>query len=483
MRRLLLISFTFIFCCLTYVVEAQYNWSLKRCIDHALQNNLTIKRAQNDVLRAEVRVNRSKNSRLPNLNASINGGYQFGRTINPITNSFENMTVGSNSISMSGGATLFNLNRINNTIKQSELDLASTKLISQATANDLSLNVATAFLNILLGEEQLENAQKQLEQTTNQLEQTEKLIQAGSLPENEKLDILAQKALNEQSIIEAQNLVRLGYLNLQNLLQLPPQDNFTIAAPEITVPDYVDPSNFNFQNVYETALKTQPNIMAGELALQSANYGVDIAKADLYPRLTVFASLSSAYSNQVRDFLQPNNDNAQFILTPGQDVQIDGIPAEIAFFQEIGVEYPKKSYFDQMNDNFGQTIGLTLNIPIYNNYLTSANIQNAKISVLDQDLNNKQTLQQLQSDVQTAINNALASKESYEASLVAVEAAETAFENAQKRYDLGAINSLEYTTSLNNLDRARINLITSKYQYIFNLKVIDFYLGKELILD
>ncbi|MCB0589636.1 MAG: TolC family protein, partial [Phaeodactylibacter sp.] len=210
-------------------VFAQNTWPLEKCIQYAQQNNLSTKQAQYNIQDAQLMEKLNQFSRLPNLSARTSAGYQFGRTIDPTTNSFNNQRIGFNSFSIDAGMTAFGGGQINNSIKQSKKDLEAARLEAQATSNDISLNIASAYLSILLAEEQLQNARKRLELSQEQLGQTDKLIQAGSLPPNDRLDFLAQIALDEQSIVDAQNQVAIGYLNLKQLMEIDPNEDIRIV--------------------------------------------------------------------------------------------------------------------------------------------------------------------------------------------------------------------------------------------------------------
>lgn len=460
---------------------AQEVWSLERCILYAQQNNLTVKQAQYQVSNADLSVKQSVYSRLPNLNASITGGYQFGRTIDPVTNDFNNEQIGINSYSLDASVLLYNGNRINNTIKQSKLDLEAAKLDAQAASNNISLMVAASYLNILLFEEQLENARKNLEQSQQQLEQTDKLIQAGALPANDRLDFLAQIALNEQAVIEAQNQININYLGLKQLLELDPSTQMRIAQPEVEVPADANPDNFVTEEVYTAALGILPEIAAGEKRLQSAYLGEKIAQAGAFPSIRLFAGLNSNYSTLAVD---PTADPTDIQFADfNEDVLIDGQPATITTTGVSSITFPKRGFFDQLNDNFGQSIGLSIQIPIYNNSINKINMERARVGALIQEVQNKQQRNQIKTDIQQAIANATAAKEAMEAAERSVEATQRAFENAQRRFDLGAINSLEFSTARNTQERAQIDYIRAKYQYIFNLKVVDFYVGNPLRIN
>ena len=475
---LLLLCFLFI------ETNAQNSWSLERCIQYAQQNNLTIKQAEYAVESAQLQEKQSKAERYPSLNASGSFGIQSGRTIDPTTNDFVNQSVSFNSYGLNAGATLFNGFRIKNSIEQSQIDVKAALKDAESTSNNLALSIASAYLQILLSEEQESNATRQLEQANEQLSQTDKLINAGVLPQNDRLDILAQVALNEQTVVQAQNGVEAAYLALKQLLELEPNKEIKVEKPPVVIPESANPDVLTLNGVYTQALTTQPQIEAGELRAQSAEIGIDIAKSGKLPSLSIFGGLSTNWSSAARDFENPILiGDPVFTLGEEVPVVIAGIPTTLAEFDvDQEVDFKNLAYGAQLSQNFGQNIGISLNVPIFNRFNNDINMERAELNIKNQQVLNNQAKQRLKSDIQTAIANARASKKSFDASTRAKDAAEAAFNNAQRRFDLGAINTFEFSTAKANLDRSEIDLTTAKYQYLFNLKVVDFYVGKKLSL-
>lgn len=457
--------------------QAQNAWTLEKCVDYARQNNLRVKQAEYTIKNTGLTKRQNEFNRLPALSARTSGGLQFGRTIDPTTNTFNTEQIGFNSFSLDLSATLYGGNQINNSVKQSKIDLEAARLDAQATVNDIGLSIANAYLSILLAEEQLANGRRRLELSQTQLEQTDKLIQAGSLPPNDRLDFLAQIALDEQAIVETQNLVAIGYLNLKQLLEIDPTEDIRIVRPEsIQIPEGVDPFSFQTDEVYNTALQTQPQIRAADLRLESAQLGENIAQGGYLPTLSLFASLNTNYSSAFQSAIFG-------LVRTKQTVFINNDPVEIEFENQAPVDFRDIPYDTQIRDNFGQTVGLSLGIPIYSNHRNRINVERARLTVLNTQVTNRQLRQQLKTDVQRSIADARAARESLQAAQRAADAAQAAYDNADKRFRLGAINSLEYTTARNNLDRAQVDVIRAKYQYLFNLKVVDFYLGRPISLD
>ena len=426
-------------------LAAQEVWSLEKCVKHAAQNNLNLRQAEIGIQQAVLDKKRAEQARYPNLNAQIDGGFNFGRTIDPTTNDFRSTRIGSSRVFLGSDMTVYNGGRINNTIKQSKIDTEVAKADAASQLNDISLNIASAYLNVLVAQEQAVIAQKQVAQTKTQLEQTDKRIQAGVLPQNERLEILAQQARNQQNLVAAENNVAINLISLKNFLELDPTYDLAVETPPDVIQYTAVDDYLTLESVYQKALETQPSITASELRMESANLNVEIAKADKLPSVALFGNINSNYAH-IKDF---------------------------AF---------NEGYFNQLDNNLGQTLGARINIPIYNRGITDIAIEQARLGILNADVANKQAKQQLQADVQNAIASAKAAKAQLDANQIALDAAKASFDNAQKMYDLGAINTLEYTNARTNLDTAELDVVRAKYEYVFRAKVIDFYLGKELTL-
>ena len=471
------ITATILFACLSATsLQAQETWSLRKCIDYARDNSLSLKQAKYAIDMAALTDKQNRFSRFPSISGSASGGMQFGRTIDPTTNSFDNQRISFNNYSLNAGMTLFSGGQINNSIRQSNVDLEASKEEADAALNDIALNIANAYLQILMAEEQLDNAVKRRDLSQQQLDQTDKLIQAGTLPANDRLDVLAQIANDEQAIIQSRNSIDINYLNLQMMMQLDPSIVFKVERPEVIIPPDANPEAMTFREVYTTAVGIQPQIRASELRLQSAELDVDIARGALLPTLSIFGGIDTRWSSASRIVDQVND----ILVT--QKVIFNGIEEEIQFpSQEF--TFKDNPYFDQLDQNFGQSVGLSLQVPIYNNGRNRINVQRAQVGILNAKVQTDLTKQQLKNDVQAAIANARAGRRTLEASEKASEATRVAFENADKRFQLGAINNLQLLTARNTYDIAQTNLIVAKYDYLFRLKILDFYLGKEIKLD
>jgi outer membrane protein len=465
-----------VFIASTTLAQGQQPWSLVECVEYARENSLIMKQAALGIDRAEVNLKRQKNSRFPTINASAAGGAQYGRTIDPTTNSFDNQTIYFNSLGLNAAAVVYNGGRVNHAVEQGKYDLEASKLDADASFNSMALNIASAYLQILLSQEQVENAKRQLEQSQALFEQTNKLIQAGALPENERLTIEAQVALNEQTLIQAENALESSYLLLRQLLELEPGAPFSIVRPVVAIPADANPDALSWEEVYVAALGTQPQIQAGEMRMSSAEESYYQARSLGLPRLTLFANLNSNWSSLFRTV---EGTTTQFVSIP---VIFNGVSDTLQIGQQVPV-FVDESYLNQLNRNFGQSVGVNLSIPIFNGSQTRLAKEEVEIGVLSTKVAYDQTRQQLQADVQRAVNDAKAAKRSYDATRRSVDATRASFENAEKRYNIGNLNTYEYTLAKTNLDSAELSFTQAKFQYLFTLKVIDFYLGRPLNLD
>ncbi len=433
-------------------VIGQKVWTLREAVDYALENNLTVQQSENQAFQQTNILIQARQQRLPSLSGSANGGISFGLNVDPVTNVAVDQRFVNSSYNLNAGITVFSGGFINNTIKQSKLDERLAIKNIEVSRNDISLQVATAYLGILLAREQLVNAEARLELSEEQLAQTDKLIRAGSLPEVDRYDLVAQIATDQQTIVELENSVNTNTLTLKQLLQLPVADSFEVDRPEIELEESVLETDFDPVAVYNQALASQPEVEASRLQVESARIGEQIAKSSHFPTVSLFGGLNTSFSRLLDEELLPP-----------------------------GLEQP--GFEEQIRNNFGQSIGVSINIPIYNRGQITLGVQRAELVTKNADIQREQTIQLLANDVQAAVQSFRAAREAYRAAVRSLEAAEAAFNAAQRQYDLGAINTLNYVTSANRLDIARTDVTRNKYQLIFNLKVVEFYLGRPLELD
>lgn len=433
-------------------VMAQDEWTLERCISYALDNNIQIKQSALQAESAKLDKTQSLAQMFPNLNASTGFNVNFGRNIDPGTNQFVNEQVNSNNFRVGSNVTLFNGLRLLNTFKQSQLDLLAAEYNLEGLGNDISMSIATAFMQIMFSEELLTVAQEQLDIAAEQLQRTQKLVDAGSLPTGNLFDVEAQVAANELQVINAENALSAALLTLKQMLNLSASESFRIKRPEVDFPIETLGSK-TIGTVYDHALNNWPQIKARETNLESARKSEQIAFATYTPTLSANGSIGTFYSSSYEDI-----DFTTFERTP--------IP-----------------YGEQLDRNLSESVGLSLSIPIFNGLQSRTSVQKARLGRMNAELQLQDQKNQLYSSVQQAYNDATAAKRQFDASDKSVKATEKAFEYAEKRYEVGMMNSLEFNTAANNLTRARSELLRAKYDYIFKMKVLDFYQGKPITFD
>ena len=454
-------------------------WTLERAVAYALENNLQVRQLDYSQQTAELQLRQARNNRLPTISAGSNLSYQLGRTVDPTSNSFAQQNIFSQNINVQASVQLYGGGQIRNTILQREVDARAAALDRRVTANNTGLQVANAYLTVVLTREQLANARRQLDLTTENLSNTDKLIRAGSVPAGQRYDILATQAGNQQTVVELENAVAQNLLQLQLLLELDPSADFDVVAPDLEPTDADLFAGFEPEAVLEAARTTQPTIQAAELRQQSARLGEDVARAGFRPTVGLFANLSTNYSNLAKTF---SDEGSEIIFIPTQ-VEFQGQLVDLGLPQRVGGSIEDISYPDQLNQNFGQLAGISLQVPIFSRGQNKTNLALARLQSERAALDREQAVNQLRSDVETALTDLRAAQEAYRAARVSQEAAQFAYDNAERRYSAGAGNSLDLVTATNRLQQAETNLTRTKYQLIFNREVIEFYLGQGLSLD
>ena len=468
MKQLLLTFIALSF--LSFDLQGQKRLSLQECISLALDKSLTLQEAELSIENAEINQAQAKANRYPNLNGFGGLNYNFGRSIDPTSNEFITSPFTSNNYGLSSNVLIYGGRRIANAIVQSEIDYNITIEQKRQSEADIALQVSTAYLNSLFAIENINVAEAQLKQTQQQLDFINKLINAGARPENDRLDILAQISTNESNIIQAKNNQDISLLQLKQLIRIDPNEDILIAAPS-NIEVATDPDLVTFIEAYELTLRSQPAIMAALLQEESAAYNIKIAEADKLPSLSLGSNLNTAYSN--RGF---RRDGTETIEIP-QDITINGIPTTISLEQEFPV-IRDANFGEQFQDNISLGVGLNLSVPIYNRGITNNNIQRAKLGLKSSELATARLKENVQILVQQSLADARAAKKSLAASEKIVEARKAALDNAIKKFESGSLNTFDLTNIQTQLDNASINFLIDKYNYLFAVKVLEFYMGK-----
>lgn len=456
-------------------LSSQKIWSLEECIVFAIDNNLQAKSVDNNLKLSEIDVIQSKHSRYPSFGLGSNLGWNFGRTIDPTRNEFITQSFFNNGISVNSGVILFNGFRIQNTIDQAIINNQAVRKDQEHIRNDIALNVATAYLNVLFAKENKLNAEVQLNQTIDQKNLLNKLILVGNRPENDILDLDAQIAQNEQNLIVADNNLNISLLTLRQLMRLESSIPFDIVSPIIAIED----STYNLleeEEVFQIAIKNQRNIEAANLRIRAAEVGEKIAASAQLPSINTGFSLGTNYSNRGFRIAGFREDIInQDIIFQGQEVEI-GFPTTSPIIEST-------PYFDQISDNLSYGVGVSLNIPIYSNYNIRANKQRAQINTLNAKNNLEILSDNFRSVIMQSFAEAKAAKSRYNAAINTFKAQENLYNNSVKRFEIGALNSFDLVRVKSLMESSEINSLIAKYDYYFRLKVLDFYLGKPLKIN
>ena len=419
---------------------AQNVWSLQKCIDYALENNIQIKQQQLNTRYYENQVSQAKSNRLPNLNAQLGNDNSFGRSLT-YDNTYKNV----NSSSISGGAstnfTIFDGFQLTNTIEKQELDFQATLKDLQKAKDDMMLNIAAMYLQILFDEELVLVDEAQIEVTKQQLSRTTQLVEAGSLAKGAQLEIEAQLAREELQLVNSKNTTQLAYLGLYQMLELPIAESFKIEKP--VLPEVrANISMANSIDVFNNALNVRPEIQAAQLRVKSAEKDLEIAKGNYYPSLAFNANYYNLYNNKYTDIT-------------GEKIE----------------------FGSQLKNNGRSSLGLSLGIPIFNRFQVKNGVSNAELQIQDYQYRLQTTSNTLRKEIEQAYTNALAALNRYVSTEKAVESMQEAFRYVEEKFNVGMVNSVDYNLQKNQLTSAQSQLLQAKYEFIFRTKILDFYNG------
>lgn len=460
--------------------NSQSVWTLDSCVEYALANNISVKQAELNIELGDISKLQATGNLLPTLNCQGSHGYNWGQRIDPFTNQFATARIQSNSFGLATSINLFSGFQNWNTLKKADIDREVSVWNFQKMRNDIALNVATAFLNLVVNREVMQIASNNLSQTDKQVNRITKLVNAGQLSEASLSDILAQRASDEANYISAQNNVYLAKLSLAQLLMLSGEaaENFDVVVPTIDDIESLELIN-NVEAVVQSALSNFPEIKSAEASMLSADLNYKIAKGGVYPRLSASYSYGTGYSGASK-VVTGSPDSLSYPIGQvfGSNQFVFSFPQ--AFY--TADDYSTKPFNDQLKDNVNQSLFFNLTIPIFNGFSTYSSVKRAEIGSLSASYTLDQTKLQLIQSVERSYADAKASLANYIAAKASLEASEKAFGWAEKRYEQGAANSVEYGDARARVDNAQATLLRNKYEYLFKLKVLDFYLGKPISL-
>jgi outer membrane protein len=426
-------------------------WDLQRCVDYAIKNNISVRQADVQARLAALQAKQAKLYQYPSASFGTNVGLQNGRSIDPTTNLFTTTQLLSQSYSLQGGAQIFNWNKVQKNIDYASFTAAAALADVERAANDASLSVCNYYLQVLAAKEQIEVTKVQIAQTSSQLEITKKQVDAGSLPELNLVEVEAQLANDSSTFIAAQTTYEQALLTLKATINLDASAAFEVVTPPIDRIPILPLADLQPEPLYVLALTTQPLQKGDSLRMKAAEKNIAVNKASMYPSLNGSYSLGTTFNNKA--------------------------------LQYSGTTLSKYPYLNQINDNFRQSVGVGLSIPIFNNGQYKTAYEQSKLNYKTVQLNREQNNITLKNNIYTAYTNAVNSLQKSNAGRKSVGSNQKAYDFALKRYEVGLLSTIDLITNQNNLLKAKLQQISNEYDYVFKMKLLEFYRGQGLKLQ
>jgi outer membrane protein len=451
-------------------------WTLRECIDYAVKNNISIQSSELDIKNAAINKKDAIGAFLPNINASSSHSWNIGLNQNITTVLLENQTTQFTSAGLNVGVDIYNGLRNQLQLRKSNLSIIASQYQMTKMQEDIALNVANAYLQILFNKENLKVQLEQKLYNLTQLDRTQQLVDAGVVPKGDLLDIKATSASDSQRVIAAQNALLISKLSLAQLLRLDDFRNFDIdenQIPELNEEILLQSSEI----IVQKAKETRTELKIASTNVQLAEKDIAIAKGAYQPTISGFYSFSTraAYSDR---FVGVEPDLANPTSAIGYVDGTNQLVLQPNFSPILGNPLP---LFDQFSNNKGQNFGVSLNVPIFNGFATRNNVERSKVALERAKLNLSQQELDVERNVFTAYSDANAAKESFEAAEITLEARSLSFNYAKERYEVGLMNVFDFNQAQTLLVNAQSEVLRTKYDYLFRTKILEFYFGIPLI--
>ena len=449
--------------------QVQY-LTLEQCVSEALQNNMDIKSARTNAAIAGVYLNQAKMEQLPSISGYIGHGLNSGRSINPSDNSYITQSFTSADYSLSASLSLFNGFKIRNYIRKARLDHEAGQLDAQQQKDAITIQVIAAYLEVLNQQEILNNYYKQLLSTQVQYNRLDTLNQNGAANPDDFYDMKGQLSSSELAITNQQNVIKSAKIALFELMNQPLNMDIVLKNPAPTDPQ--PEQDKSIDGIYTKALSFLPSVKAADLKYQSAGKNVAVEKADYYPSLSLNAGIGTAFSSAAsRSVL------GDMVTAETGDYVMNGTEKLPVYSNSNAVSYRDIPYWDQLKNNYGTNVNLTLNIPIFNKLQSRSDV---KVAQLQQSLAKDQL-----STAQIALKNAIGkayfdqqtAREAWFKQQDLVTSYKEYFRISEVKFNAGAINSADYLIAKNKLSQAEISLVAAKYNYLFKTKILSYYEG------
>ncbi len=447
-------------------------WTLEECVELALEKNITIKQNELDYANAQIDKQAAIAGFFPRVNSNLSHSWNIGLNQNITTGLLENLTTQFSSAGVNLGIDIYRGKQNFNQLHRANLTLLARQYQLADISNDIALLVANSFLQIMFNREILSVQQEQLNVSKSELERTTELISAGVLVARDVFELEATIAAQEQAVVQAENSLRLAKINLAQLLLITDYENFDISFEELDVP-FSQVMGENPKNIYEKALTIRDDIKLAVTNVEIAETNLALAKGTLQPSLSAFYGYSTrlSYSDRTEGTGEFTNFPIGFVASNGNEVYATRENRRVVGPLPIA---------DQLGINDGHNFGLQLNIPIFNGLSAKSNVKRSKVNLERSKNSLEQQQLDLESTVNQAYNDAKGAYTFYQAAKKTTQARRDAFLDAQGRYEAGVMNSFNYTQIKQRYDAAVSDEVRAKYDYIFKLKVVEFYFGVPL---
>jgi outer membrane protein len=464
-----------------FCVRAQEKWGLRKCVEYAMTNNISVRQADIDARTAKLNFEQSRAAQYGQVSLNTGVGMSFGYSVDPATNLFVATDFLYQSYTLQAGANLFNWFSQRRLIESNKYTYLAQKTNIDKVRNDVALNVSAAYLTALEARQTWNVSAAQVQLSRDELNNTRKLVDAGSQPELNAAELEAQLATDSATMLSARATYEQDILQLKATLSLDAAYPFILDTPAVETIPVETLGELQPDYVYGLAERTFPQSQLNEYRIQAAGKAYLSAKGQLYPTIQIFGSLGDRFSNTLQ---QPGLPKYTGYDSTGYFVLNNGVPSNV-YAPSYSYGYTKNSfgqlwqgYWNQLDQNFGQQVGIQLNIPIFNGNLARTNVRKARLNIQSAQLQKESDLLTLKQNVYQAYSAASAAMESFQANQKALSTAQVSYDLASKRYNIGLLNTIDYLTNQNNLFKAKLNLLTSQYDYVFKMKVLEFYKGQ-----
>jgi len=455
-------------------------WTLKECIEHALENNISVKQSLLDIESAEIDKSDAIGNYLPSLNGSISNAWNTGLTQNVVTNTLETQQVRNSSYSITAGMSIFNGLQNLRLMQRAELNQLASQYGLSKMKDDISLFVANGYLTVLTNKANLAAIISQNEVTQEQIQRTKDLVDAGVLPQGDLLEIQATDASEKRNITNSENQVRISLISLAQILLIEDYENFDIVDEGYAIIDE-GISQKDISEIITAAQENRSEVKIAETNLELARKDLQIARGAYYPSLTAFINYNTRETDATQSIpiIDPDNPlletQAQIgnVNIDGEQKPVFGVVPNIIGSTELDPD----PFIDQLWQNDGISYGFQLQVPIFNGLATRNNVRRRLVNIKRQENLLEQAKLDLESNVYQAYVDAKGSYKAFEAAQKALASQELAYEYAKERYDVGLTNAFDFSQSKLRFDNAQIQANQAKYEYIFRLKVLELYFG------